>query len=192
MAWRGVIGLIVIVGLGTAVVSGVAGASGGGACPAPLTNGPAQGAEIKNYCYEPTVVYIAPGEVVRWVNRDGVAHTVTGANRAWGGYRSLRRGGSVAYRFNTAGVYPFYCVLHVGMVGAVVAEHERGRVDPAGRATPLDAVTRVSARTSGVTLARARALPAPGSFWQTLEIPALGGAVALAAVGIHRRRRSRS
>jgi hypothetical protein len=47
----------------------------------------------------------------------------------------------------------------------------------------------VSARTPSVTLARARALPAPGSFWQTLEIPALGGAVALAAVGIHRRRR---
>jgi plastocyanin len=191
MAWRGVIGLIVMVGLGAAV-SGVAGASGGGACPAPMTNGPARGAEIKNYCYEPTVVYIAPGEVVRWVNRDAVPHTVTGANRAWGGYRSLRRGKSVAYRFNSAGVYPFYCVLHVGMVGAVIAEDERGRVDPAARATPLDAVTRVPERASGVTLARARTRPAPGSTWQSLEIPALGGAVALGALGIYRRRRARS
>ena len=179
-----------MVGLAVAA-AGVARASGGGACPAPMTNGSPRGAEIKNYCYEPTIVHVSPGEVVRWVNRDSVAHTVTGANRAWGGYRPLRRGSSVAYRFDSAGVYPFYCVLHVGMVGAVVAEREGGRVGPAAGATPLDAVTRVSARTPSVTLARARRVPTPGSR-AALELSALGGALALAGLGVYRRRRARS
>ena len=188
MLRRRVVGVLVVASLSVAA-AGVAHASGGGACPAPMTNGPSRGAEIRNFCYEPTVVHVSPGEVVRWVNRDSIAHTVTGANRAWGGYRPLRRGSSVAYRFEAAGVYPFYCVLHVGMVGAVVAEQERGRIGPLAGATPLDAVTRVPDRTPGVTVARARAVPAPGARWQALEFPALAGALALAGLGVYRRRR---
>jgi plastocyanin len=97
-----------------------AGASGGGACPPPLTNGSTTSIEIKNFCYGPTVAHVRPGDTITWVNRDSIEHTVTGANRAFGSYRVLALDQSRAWRFERPGVYPYYCVVHPGMVAAVV------------------------------------------------------------------------
>lgn len=119
-------------------------ASGGGACPPPITNGSATKSTIKNYCFEPTVLYVKPGDTVTWVNRDPATHTVTGANRAWGSYKNLKVDASVTYRFNRPGVYPYYCVLHVGMVGTVVAGNGKFS-GVAGRRAEDDAVTKVRA-----------------------------------------------
>jgi plastocyanin len=105
-----------------------AGASGGGGCPPPITNGSATRALIKNWCYSPTVLHIEPGTTITWVNRDPAPHTITGANRAWGSYKQMRQGQALTFRFNRAGVYPYYCVIHVGMVGTVVVRD--GHVPP--------------------------------------------------------------
>ena len=95
-------------------------ASGGGACPPPLTNDRTTTVEIKNFCFGPTVVHVAPGDSVTWINRDAFEHSVTGANRAFGSYRLLRQNRRVSWLFERPGVYPYYCVAHLGMVGAVV------------------------------------------------------------------------
>src|SRR5919106_2615548 len=97
-----------------------AGASGGGGCPPPITNGSSARALVKDWCFEPTVTYIRPGDTVTWVNRDPVPHTVTGANRAWGSYDKLKADKRLSYTFDRAGTYPYYCVYHLGMVGTVV------------------------------------------------------------------------
>src|SRR5207245_11238625 len=73
------------------------------------------------FCMWRTVIRVGVGESVTWTNRDDVAmHTVTGAGGSWGTWDPFSQGQSVTYRFDTAGVFPYFCALHPGMVGAVV------------------------------------------------------------------------
>lgn len=75
---------------------------------------------IGKCAFRPTVTYIEPGQEVTWVNKDPVPHTVSGANYSWGTERLLDHSDRVSYTFKKEGVYPYYCLLHPGMVGAVV------------------------------------------------------------------------
>jgi hypothetical protein len=69
---------------------------------------------------DPLVTRVPTGTVVTFVNDDDYAHSVTGAANAWGTYDELNQGDAVAYEFTTPGVYPFFCYIHPGMVGAIV------------------------------------------------------------------------
>ncbi len=98
-------------------------AAGGGCQPDPAlemqtarTNTP----EIDECAFEPAVIYVDPGDRVTWMNKDMYPHTVTGALGSWGSEEILDRGDKVSYAFKQEGVFPFYCALHPGMVGAVV------------------------------------------------------------------------
>jgi plastocyanin len=99
-------------------------AAAGGGCYAPtdaeMTTGSKPLVGIGQCSFVDTVVYIEPGEEVRWVNKDPVPHTVTGAANSWGTERYLDQGDDVSYTFEKDGVYPYYCLLHPSMVGAVV------------------------------------------------------------------------
>jgi plastocyanin len=115
--------IVVALGIATLIVTAgapAARASGGGGCPPPITNGTATKLMVEDWCFEPTVTYVKPGDTITWVNRDPVPHSVTGANRAWGGYDKLKPRKSLSYSFDSAGIYPYYCVFHLGMVGTVV------------------------------------------------------------------------
>jgi plastocyanin len=103
-----------------ALPSAPAAASGGGGCGRPVTESRGTVVRIRNFCFGPTILRARPGDQVTFVNRDGVSHTVLGANASWGSYRQLRKGDDVTYEFQRAGVYPFVCTYHVGMIGAVV------------------------------------------------------------------------
>ncbi len=80
----------------------------------------------RNDCFTPTVLHIQPGQSVTWINRDKEAHTISGANIAWGDYRELAFGASVTHQFTTPGAYPYYCFLHDGMIRAVVVGDGNG------------------------------------------------------------------
>jgi hypothetical protein len=71
-------------------------------------------------CFEATVLHVDPGTEVTWVNEDTYAHTVTGVGGTWGDFTELERGDMVSYRFEGNGVYVYSCIIHPGMVGAVV------------------------------------------------------------------------
>jgi plastocyanin len=103
-----------------ALVPGVAGASGGGGCGGPVTDGAGTTVEIEDFCFGPTILRVAPGESVTFVNLDRSPHTVLGANATWGGYDALKKGHEATYGFAVAGVFPYVCTWHVGMVGAIV------------------------------------------------------------------------
>jgi plastocyanin len=160
----------------------VSGASGGGACPPPITNGSETRATIKNFCYEPTAIHIRPGATVTWLNKDPVPHTVTGANRAWGSFKSLKRNRSLSFQFNRAGVYPYYCVLHVGMVGTVVVRD--GRLpEPLSGKEASEAVRRV--RMEDATAASATLPAAPDDAKRTLGwVPIVAAALVVGSAGI--------
>jgi plastocyanin len=94
--------------------------AGGGSCFAPSTSQTDVRVNVSEVCFHPTVVYVKPGATVTWTNRDPMEHTVTGLGLRWGTAEPLRDGQSVSATFGKAGVYPYSCVLHYGMVGAVV------------------------------------------------------------------------
>jgi plastocyanin len=131
-----VMGAVLMVGLGFA--PGLARASGGGGCGRAVTDDDGTRIGISDFCFDPTIFRVQPGETVTWVNKDPVPHTVLGANAAWGGFDSVRRnGGEVSYRFVRSGVYPYVCTIHVGMVGAVVVGD--GKVDGATQSVTTNA-----------------------------------------------------
>jgi plastocyanin len=72
-------------------------------------------------CFTPTVLHVAPGADVTFINRDdGIAHNVVGVGGTWGTLDNLSLGEQATYRFDANGVYLFSCFLHAGMIGAVV------------------------------------------------------------------------
>src|SRR5438270_5383763 len=130
---RRMIVAVFVVGLLLATRSSVAlaaPASGGGghACPEPQSDSHTTSVDVKEGCMLPTVVRVDAGSTITWTNRDEALHTVTGTDvrsgrpgaGSWGSLEELSQNQTFSHTFNDAGVYPYYCMLHPGMIGAVV------------------------------------------------------------------------
>ena len=76
--------------------------------------------DLRDLCFTPTVIRIQPGQRVTWTNQDNTAHTVTGAAFQWGSTDQLAYRQTISFRFADSGVFPYFCLIHPGMVGAVV------------------------------------------------------------------------
>jgi plastocyanin len=113
----GLLSAIVVVTPATPALAG-----GGGGCYGERREVSGTTVDIAEFCFTQTVVHVSPGQSVTWTNRDTVEHTVTGVAREWGDYEPMRAGATVSNRFDKAGVYPYFCVFHPGMVGAVVVD----------------------------------------------------------------------
>ncbi|HET7039312.1 MAG TPA: plastocyanin/azurin family copper-binding protein [Gemmatimonadales bacterium] len=99
-------------------------AAAGGGChepdPKEATDAAGSAVEMGNCAFGPTVLRIEPGAQVTWTNKSEAVHSVTGLSGGWGDTKELRPGNAVSYSFDAKGTYPYSCVLHPGMVGAVV------------------------------------------------------------------------
>ena len=116
-----------LLALGTAVILGLGGediaVQAGGGChqiPSGFTDGASGIVAIDACKFVPAVVRIQPGDAIKWTNNDRVDHMVAGVAGSWGNGTGYTQGESVSYTFSKAGVYPYFCELHPGMVGAVV------------------------------------------------------------------------
>jgi plastocyanin len=96
--------------------------------------------EIAEGCFLPTVLRVDPGATVTFWNHDATTHSVTGASVSFGTFDQLSQDDRVAFRFDGNGVYPYFCVLHPGMVGAVVVGDGSGPGAAADgpQVTPVD------------------------------------------------------
>lgn len=76
---------------------------------------------IRDFAFASAEIRIRPGETVRWVNDDPVAHTVTADD---GTFDSdlLENGEGFSRRFDRPGRYPYHCTPHPFMTGVVVVE----------------------------------------------------------------------
>jgi plastocyanin len=132
-------------GLALVVVTPEASLAGGG-CHRGYQEGQTEGTgttvEMRLNCFTPTVLRIAPGTEVTFVNRDPVYHRVDGVG--WGGDGEIQAGERVSRRFDAPGVYPFSCMIHMGMTGAVVVGDGAG----AGRVVDVTPVSGVAASTT--------------------------------------------
>jgi plastocyanin len=98
-----------------------ASAGGGGCHTSTLSTGAGVTAQIRGNCYTPTVLHVQPGHKITWTNHDAAPHTVTGLFGSWGSSEQFSAGRSVAFQFESAGTFPYYCAVHPMMQGVVVA-----------------------------------------------------------------------
>lgn len=113
---------ILIAAVGAALTVFASPASAGGYCAGgPFADASGDQVVMKQDCFGPTVLRVEPGATVRFRNLDGHPHTVGGAAGTFGeAHGEISPGQTVAYRFADPGVFPYFCVLHPGMTGAVV------------------------------------------------------------------------
>ena len=93
------------------------------------------GCEVNNECFIPHTVTIDVGGEVIWGNVDTAAHTITSGVLADGGPDGVfdsslvSPGTEYSFKFEEAGEYPYFCLVHPWMSGLVIvqeamAEHE--------------------------------------------------------------------
>ncbi|HKE97723.1 MAG TPA: hypothetical protein VKG45_02160 [Actinomycetes bacterium] len=156
--------VLVAAALAAVVVLTAAPAQAGGGCHAPLSDGRGTTVVMQDLCFEPMVLRTEPGRTVTWVNRDSVEHPVVGV----GDDRGFA-GGAQQARFDRPGVYPYFCHVHLGMIGVVVVGDSRATA--AGLASAARAQAPPAAPAS---VAEERTAPWPG------RAPLLAGAALLA------------
>jgi plastocyanin len=184
-----------LVGLLSGLVTSFAGfapaSAGGGGCHADQTTTARETTIIMSQaCFIPNFARVNVGDTVTWVNKDQMTHTVTGVNLAWGSLKDMNVDDRVSMRFTKAGTYPYYCIYHPGMAGAVLV----------GDANALGAVGKIADVTSTVsqidTSSAQRAsstVPATKSAGSTSggTIAGIASIACLAGFGAGRVRRSR-
>ena len=89
------------------------------------------GCETNNMCYMPYNAALGIGGEAVWHNVDTMAHTVSSGTPAEGlddvfDSRLVAVGGMFSYKFEEAGTYDYFCMVHPWMTGIVTvsAEHE--------------------------------------------------------------------
>ena len=80
-------------------------------------------------CFVPSTVTIEAGETVTWENTDNAAHTAssgTAQDGPDGVFDSslMMVNGSFSFTFDSAGTYPYFCMVHPWMEGTVIVEAE--------------------------------------------------------------------
>jgi plastocyanin len=133
---------------------------------------------MEKLCFAPVVARVPRGATVTWINRDPTPHTVTGIGEAWGSYDEITDGERVSYSFDDEGVFPYYCIIHPGMAGAVVVGDGIGN----GSAAPASLVSSggEGGNESGDEGTAAAGSAAGAAAWPWVGALAAGSALALA------------
>lgn len=131
--------------LAVVLVAQPASAGGGGGCHERVdTAGEPLVVSMNQSCFGPDVLRVGAGDTVRFVNNDPYGHTVTGAGLEWGSVDIMSYEAATEVTFDTPGVYPYMCILHPGMAGAIIVEaEEAAAAAPAAPTSPSVASTSV-------------------------------------------------
>jgi plastocyanin len=124
-------------------VPAVPAVAGGGGCHGDATTGEGDTVEIADGCFGPTTLKVDPGDTVTFVNLDPYAHNVSAVT--WGHLNDLNQGDSFQTTFAEAGVYPFACQYHPGMVGAIVVGSGKALAGGAPVVSASETATEVAA-----------------------------------------------
>jgi plastocyanin len=176
--------------LAALVLAPVAGVAAGGGCHAENgavhTEGETSVVRMDVCTFEPTVARVDVGTEVRFLNTSAMFHVITGERQSWGSQGELRQGEELRQTFDRAGIYPYSCPLHPGMVGAIVV----GDPDAAAAAPLGEAESGIGAPDATVA-ASADAGLAPAVLL-AVGLAALAGVVSMAALLTARRRTASS
>jgi plastocyanin len=113
------------------VAPGTAGA-GGFCSDGNFTDARGTTVELSKFCMTPTILRVDKGAEVTFQNNDPELHMLGGVNNAFGNlHTELRPKESISYTFNDDGVFPYLCILHPGMAGAIVVGDGAGKISNA-------------------------------------------------------------
>ncbi len=82
--------------------------------------------EIVEFSFRADTTRVTPGTIVRWINRDQVAHTSTAEDGEWES-PLIGPGETFEQTFDEEGDYPYYCTPHPFMRGVVIVEADATR-----------------------------------------------------------------
>ena len=99
-------------------------AAGGGGCYGGATQGEGDRVEMAKACFTPNVLRVDPGTEVTFVNLDPMTHNVSATG--WGTAQDLEKGDSFTATFADEGTFPYACMYHYGMTGAIVVGDGNG------------------------------------------------------------------
>lgn len=180
----------IVAALFTGLAAFVPASAGGGGCHADQTTSAREKTVILSQaCFMPNFARVNVGDTVTWINKDQLAHTVTGVNMAWGSEKDLYVDDRVSMRFTKAGTYPYYCIYHPGMAGAVLV----GDANALGAVGTMTDVTSTVQQidTTSAQRAGARIPVAKDSGTSGVTIATIALATCLAGFGLGRVRRAR-
>ena len=75
--------------------------------------------EMTRFAFQPFEVEVAPGDTVRWLNRELVPHTATARDGAWDS-GAIERGASWSWVADGSGAIDYVCAYHPSMRGRIV------------------------------------------------------------------------
>jgi len=95
------------------------------------------GCETNNMCYMPYNAALDPGGEAMWHNVDTMAHTVSSGTPAEGlddvfDSSLVPAGGMFSYKFEEAGTYDYFCMVHPWMTGIVTVSAEHDEMEEMG------------------------------------------------------------
>ena len=94
----------------------------GGAGPALGASGPAAAeVTVASMKWSADTIRIASGQIVRWINKDPLDHTVT-FDVEGPASGTIPQKGSYAVKFDAPGTYPYHCTPHPFMTGVVIVQ----------------------------------------------------------------------
>ena len=74
---------------------------------------------IQDFWYFPNNLTVRTGSEIIWINRDLVGHTATADNGEFDTNMLQQNQASLSIVFDKVGIYPWFCVPHPQMIGAV-------------------------------------------------------------------------
>lgn len=90
----------------------------GGGCHTRASQGTGNTVAMAMACFTPSVLQVDPGTAVRFVNKDEMTHNVSAIG--WGSDADMGEGDSFTATFDQEGTFPYACMYHYGMTGAIV------------------------------------------------------------------------
>ena len=75
--------------------------------------------KITNFAFKPGTIHVKPGQTIRFVNQDSVAHTVTATKGAKFDSGNLKPGKAFSVKVGKAGTIHYVCLIHPDMKGTI-------------------------------------------------------------------------
>ena len=75
--------------------------------------------DMRDNRFVPRRIVVSPGQTVKWVNRDAVAHTVASQDLHLSS-EAIRGGATYRYRARLTGTFAYFCTIHIGQTGVLV------------------------------------------------------------------------
>lgn len=162
--------------------------SAGGGCHGPFTDELTTTVGLGMNCFTPTIARVSPGDTVRFVNKDNVPHAIGGIGDTFGHHVELAGKKELSFTFKDEGVFPYVCIYHPGMGGAIVVGDGQGGAAAGSGVTMEPEIERASSAGSASEAdSSVSSQPSANRGW-TIGVGIAVGLVLLVIAALPRRR----